>query len=183
MSSHDVVNAMAWLNQRIYMLGAAEHSPSIDWLLERARAAVIRYGVTNVVIDPYNELEASRPDKLTETEFVSQLISKCKKFAKHHGCTVWMIIHPTKLRADSNGKEPVPGLYDLAGSARWRNKADAGLVVYRDLEKDCTFLISKKIRRQPMCGRPGSVKLNFIGADRRFCAVSDSYRTLGSEGK
>jgi twinkle protein len=94
-----------------------------------------------------------------------------------------MIIHPTKLRADSDGKEPVPGLYDLAGSAHWRNKADAGLVVYRDFEKDCTFLISKKIRRQPMCGRPGSVKLEFIGADRRFRAIPDSYRTLGSEGK
>lgn len=183
MSSQDVVAALAWLNQRIYMLGAVEHTPSIDWLLERARAAVVRYGVTNIVIDPYNELEASRPDKQTETEFVSQLISKCKKFAKHHGCTVWMIIHPTKLRADSDGKEPVPGLYDLAGSAHWRNKADAGLVVYRDFEKDCTFLISKKIRRQPMCGRPGSVKLEFIGADRRFRAIPDSYRTLGSEGK
>ncbi|MBX3583671.1 MAG: toprim domain-containing protein [Rhizobiaceae bacterium] len=181
MSSRDVSDAMAWLNERVFMLGAVEHTPSIDWLLERARAAVIRHGVSNIVIDPYNELEASRPDKLTETEFVSQLISKCKKFASHHGCTVWMVIHPTKLKAPDGGREPVPGLYDLAGSAHWRNKADAGLVVYRDFEKDCTFLIAKKIRRQPMCGRPGSVKLEFIGAARRFHAVPDSYRTLGSE--
>lgn len=180
-SEEDLGLALAWLNERIYLLGAVEHTPTVDWLLERARAAVIRYGVTNVVIDPYNELEASRPERQTETEFVSQLISKCKRFAKHHACTVWMVIHPTKLRAADDGKDPVPGLYDLAGSAHWRNKADAGLVVYRDFEKAVTFVISKKIRRQPACGRPGSVKFNFIGTDRRFQEVAYSYNSLGSE--
>lgn len=181
MTEADVSSALVWLNEHIYLLGAVEHTPTIDWLLERARAAVIRYGVSNVVIDPYNELEASRPDKQTETEFISQLISKCKRFGTHHQCTVWMIIHPTKLRPGENGKDPVPSLYDLAGSAHWRNKADAGIVVYRDYGKSLTFLIAKKIRRQPMCGSPGSVKLQFIGADRRFSPIPDSYERLGSE--
>lgn len=84
-----------------------------------------------------------------------------------------MIIHPTKLRPGENGKDPVPSLYDLAGSAHWRNKADAGIVVYRDYGKSLTFLIAKKIRRQPMCGSPGSVKLQFIGADRRFSPIAE----------
>jgi twinkle protein len=181
MTERDVADALAWLNQRIFLLGAVEHTPSIDWLLERARAAVVRYGVTNVVFDPYNEVEASRPEKQTETEFVSQLISKCKRFAKHHGCTVWMIIHPTKLKSQEDGKDPVPGLYDLAGSAHWRNKADAGLVVYRDYEKDATFVISKKIRRQPICGRPGSVRFQFVGIDRRFNEFEGTYTPLGKE--
>jgi twinkle protein len=181
MTEREVMIAMAWLNERIFLLGAVEHTPSIDWLLERARAAVIRYGVKNIVIDPYNELEASRPERQTETEFVSQLISKCKRFAKHHECTIWMVIHPTKLRGGEDGKDPIPGLYDLAGSAHWRNKADAGLVVYRDYEKAATFVISKKIRRQPMCGRPGTVRFEFIGADRRFKDVPNSYMVLGRE--
>lgn len=181
LTKQDVQDAMRWLNERIYLLGAVEHTPSIDWLLERARAAVIRYGVTNVVFDPYNEIEASRPEKLTETEFVSQLISKCKRFAKHHECTVWMVIHPTKLKPGEDGKDPVPSLYDLAGSAHWRNKADAGLVVYRDYANDATFVISKKIRRQPICGRPGAVRFEFVGADRRLKDIPDSFQTLGSE--
>lgn len=181
MSADDVAVALAWLNDRIFLLGAVEHTPTIDWLLERARAAVVRHGVTNLVIDPYNELEASRPERQTETEFVSQMISKLKRFAAHHSCTVWMIIHPTKLRTGDDGKEPMPGLYDLAGSAHWRNKADAGIVVYRDYEKAVTFVVSKKIRRQPMCGRPGAVKFSFIGTDRRFQDIEGSYQALGSE--
>ncbi|MDX0144060.1 toprim domain-containing protein [Sinorhizobium meliloti] len=181
MSPHDVTNALHWLQERVFLLGTIEHTPSIDWLLERARAAVIRHGVRNIVFDPYNEIEASRPDKLTETEFVSQLISKCKRFGKLHDCTIWMVIHPTKLKATEDGKDPVPNLYDLAGSAHWRNKADAGLVVYRDYAREATFVISKKIRRQPMCGMVGSVKFQFVGIDRRFEAIPESYQALGKE--
>ena len=181
MSEDEVIAAMLWLRERVFLLGTVEHTPSIDWLLERARAAVIRYGVSNIVFDPYNEIEASRPDNLSETEFVSQLISKCKRFGKLHDCTVWMVIHPTKLRSSEDGKEPVPNLYDLAGSAHWRNKADAGIVVYRDYSKDQTFVISKKIRRQPMCGNVGSVRFEFIGHDRRFEQIPNSYQPLGRE--
>lgn len=181
MSPGDVQNAMLWLQERVFLIGTLEHTPSIDWLLERARAAVIRYGVTNIVLDPYNEIEASRPSTLTETEFVSQLISKCKRFGKLHDCTVWMVIHPRKLGGVVDGREPVPQLYDLAGSAHWRNKADAGIVVYRDYLKGVTFVISQKIRRQPMCGNVGSIKLQFVGADRRFEQIPDSYQPLGRE--
>ncbi|OWK26275.1 hypothetical protein AJ87_02795 [Rhizobium yanglingense] len=38
MTEDELVTAMAWLNERIFLLGAVDHTPSIDWLLERARA-------------------------------------------------------------------------------------------------------------------------------------------------
>src|SRR5690606_12767511 len=129
----------------------------------------------------YNELEAGRSPHQTETEFVSQLISKCKRFAKMHEVTVFMVAHPTKIANPTGGKEPMPGLYDIAGSAHWRNKADAGIVVYRDYEERCTYVISRKIRRQPICGAPGMVKFWFMGASRRFDPQLGSYQTLGEK--
>lgn len=36
--------------------------PNIDWVLTKAKAAVQRYGVNGLVIDPYNELDHQRPD-------------------------------------------------------------------------------------------------------------------------
>lgn len=181
MSEEDLEMAMAWLNERIFFIGSLDDTPTIDWILDRARAAVLRYGIKHVLIDPYNEVEASRPPHQTETEFVSQLISKCKHFAKHHDVTVWMIVHPTKLRSkDDDGKDPVPGLYDLSGSAHWRNKADAGLVVYRDDQEQKTWVISRKIRRQPICGSPGAVAFTFNGSDRRFQVQSGSYERAGA---
>jgi twinkle protein len=181
MDQEDLHTALAWVRERVAFIDAGEHTPSADWVLERARAAVLRHGINALIIDPYNELEAGRSPHQTETEFVSQLISKCKRFAKVHEVTVFMVAHPTKIANPSGGKEPMPGLYDIAGSAHWRNKADAGIVVYRDYEERCTYVISRKIRRQPICGQPGMVKFWFMGISRRFDPQLGSYQTLGEK--
>jgi twinkle protein len=120
--------------------------------------------------------------EVTETEFVSQLISKFKRFAKAHDVAVFMVAHPTKISSQGQmgGKEPLPGLCDVAGSAHWRNKADAGIVVYRDFDEGHTLVLARKIRRQPTCGEPGSVKFGFISAERRFTAFPDSFASAGS---
>ena len=184
MTPKELSDAMAWVRDRFVFINAKDHTPAIDWVLDRAKAAVIRQGVRHLIIDPYNEIEASRPTKLTETEFISQFISKCKRFAAHHDVTVWIIVHPTKIRAaPGESREPIPTLYDLAGSAHWRNKADAGLVVYRDYARNQTLVISKKIRFQPRCGEPGTVKMEFDGACRRFEEVPGTYARLGTSAE
>jgi twinkle protein len=184
MSEGDLQSALAWTRSHVCFIDSREHTPTLDWVLEKARAAVLRHGIQGLIIDPYNELEAGRPPQMTETEFVSQLISKCKRFAKVHDVTVFMVAHPTKLngnfgRRDDDGKEPMPGLYDIAGSAHWRNKADAGLVVYRDFEGGRTIVASKKIRRQPICGHPGAVVFSFLGSQRIFAEIPGSYQPEG----
>lgn len=35
--------------------------PSINWVLDLAKAAVLRHGIRGLVIDPYNELDHQRP--------------------------------------------------------------------------------------------------------------------------
>lgn len=184
MSEDELHSALAWTRSHVCFIDSQEHTPTLDWVLDKARAAVLRHGIQGLIIDPYNELEAGRPPQMTETEFVSQLISKCKRFAKTHDVTVFMVAHPTKLngntgRRDDDGKEPMPGLYDIAGSAHWRNKADAGLVVYRDFEGGRTIVASKKIRRQPVCGHPGAVVFSFLGPQRIFSEVTGSYQPEG----
>lgn len=180
MSEAELRDAMAEVRENFLFLDTKDHTPSIDWILERARAAVLRYGIRGLIIDPYNEVEAGRPPQMTETEFVSQLISKCKRFAKVHDVTVFMVVHPTKINSQGLTKETMPGLYDLAGSAHWRNKADAGLIVYRDFEEQCTVVASKKIRRQPICGTPGIVKFVFLASERVFDAIPGSFTAMGA---
>jgi twinkle protein len=177
LSEFELQETLGWVQDRFAFIDAADHTPSIDWILERARAAVLRKGIRGLIIDPFNEVEASRPDRMTETEFVSQLISKCKRFGKVHEVAVFMVAHPKKIdTAPGSGKEPIPGLYDISGSAHWRNKADAGLAVYRDFDERCTYLVSHKIRRQPICGAPGLVKFWFMTASRRFDPAAGSYQ-------
>lgn len=181
MSEAELLEAKDWVNRHFVFISSGDHTPTVDWVIERAKAAVVRYGIKHLIADPYNEFEAGRPSKQTETEFVSQFISKLKRFGRNHECTVWIVAHPTKMQRDPEGKYLVPGLYDISGSAHWNNKADAGIVVYRDYEDNSTLVLSKKIRRQPICGTPGGVKFAFVPHDRRFHEVRDSYQKLSSK--
>lgn len=180
MQECELQDAMEWVKRRFFFIGSADHTPTIDWVIERARAAVIRHGINHLIVDPYNELEASRPRGHTETEFVSQLISKLKRFARHHEVTVWLVAHPAKPQRQADGSYNIPSLYDISGSAHFNNKADAGLVVFRDYEAKKTLVIAKKIRRQPVCGMPGSIELMFINNERRFKDLPDSYQQLSA---
>jgi twinkle protein len=72
-----------------------------------------------------------------------------------------MVAHPRKIQKDANGQEPPPGLYDISGSAHWRNKADAGVVVHRDFERNVTQVFVKKVREQPHCGQIGKAEFVF----------------------
>jgi twinkle protein len=38
-----------------------DNLPSINWVLDLSKAAVLRHGVRGLVIDPYNELDNQRP--------------------------------------------------------------------------------------------------------------------------
>ena len=33
----------------------------------------------------------------TETEYVSQILTKIKRFAQHHSCHVWFVAHPRQV--------------------------------------------------------------------------------------
>lgn len=171
MTHRELREAIDWLDQRFTFIRATDAAPTIDWLIERFRWCAIRRGVNGIVIDPYNEIEASRSRDQTETEFVSLLISKLKRFAASHGATVFMVVHPTKLKRGDDGQEPVPTLYDLSGSAHWRNKADSGVVIHRDFAADRTCVYVRKIREQPSHGTIGTAELVFDHRLRRLVGI------------
>lgn len=141
-----------------------EESATIDWILERARSAVRQYGINGLVIDPYNEIEHSIPPGMTETNYISQLLTKVRKFARNHAVHVWFVAHPSKPQKSSDGKYNAPSLYDISGSANWLNKADMGIVVHRpkfgEYHNDITEIHIRKVR-QKKNGQPGVVEFRY----------------------
>jgi twinkle protein len=167
MSETDLLRAIQWCEDYFYLIRTEDESPTIDWILTAAKAAVLRHGVKGLILDPYNEIEHKRPANMSETEYVSQLLGKVKRFAQNHGCHVWFIAHPAKLYAD-NGKAPVPTLYDISGSAHWANKADFGVVVHRpDLHQPVTEIHVRKVRSKAF-GKIGKVALQYDRATGRY---------------
>lgn len=133
MTLDEVRQANAWASDHFSFILPEE--TSIDHILTLARVEVYRRGIKGLVIDPWNELEHARPRHQTETEYIGEALIKFRRFARHHNVHLWIVAHPTKMRREDNGagKEPIPGLWDISGSANFRNKADVGISVWRDL--------------------------------------------------
>ncbi|SHH03768.1 DnaB-like helicase C-terminal domain-containing protein [Bradyrhizobium erythrophlei] len=133
----------------------------LDFILDRAAAAVFRDGVKVLLIDPWNELEHNRPMNISLTEYVGKAIKKMKRFAKQFGVCVIVVAHPTKLDLKS-----VPTLYNISDSAHWYNKADLGIVVHADQERIAEApnerqVIIAKVRLKRIAGLTGIVDLSF----------------------
>ena len=132
MTDVDVARIEDWLEDRLILLvsDAEDQAPTLDWILERARLTVLRDGVTDLLIDPWNEVEHQR-GALSETEYVGRSLQRLRSFAARHGVNVWIVAHPTKQQAAKpGGKIDPPGMYEISGGANWANKADLGITVH-----------------------------------------------------
>ena len=164
MSPDELTEGLAWCADKFWwIMPANDDSWTIDRILTAAGQLTLRHGIRGLVIDPWNELESLRPDKLSETEYISKSLKSIKAFARQRRVHVWVVIHPTKMYRDKEGKYPVPTLYDCAGSSHWRNKADNGIVVSRDLsgeDRNVVEIHVQKIRFRDV-GKPGMAQLYY----------------------
>jgi twinkle protein len=120
--------------------------PTVERILELADVLVYREGIKGLVVDPWNELDHSRPNGMTETEWVSQSLSRLRNWGRARGVMVVLVAHPTKLQKDKDGGYPVPTMYDISGSANFANKADVGLSVWRNPLTDSPEVHIQKVR-------------------------------------
>lgn len=163
MSPDEFEEGKQWLNETFHLIRCDDDClPSIDWVLNLAKAAVLRHGVRGLVIDPYNELDHQRPSNQTETEYVSQILTKIKRFAQHHSCHVWFVAHPKQLQ---NWNGAPPNMYDISGSAHFINKCDNGIVIHRNRDPDAgpidVVQVSMKKVRNKVIGTIGDAFLTY----------------------
>lgn len=177
MNEQELRQGAAWVRDHFHFMQFADDAPTIDAILDAARGAVRRYGIKGLVIDPYNEIEHKRPAAMTETEYVSEMLGKVKRFAQNHDVHVWFVAHPAKMMKDQSGKRFIPGLYDISGSANWVNKADIGIVVHREPEKKPpqTEIHIRKVRFRP-AGQLGTVMLNYDKKTGRYSDPAEMRR-------
>ena len=148
--------------------------PTVEGLIERLKSIVKRRGIRGVVLDPWNEIDHTRTGGLSETEYISQSLSKLRAFARSHGVHLWIVAHPTKLQKEQDGSYPVPTPYDVAGSALWRNKADYCIAVWRNTAAGTSAVEVhvQKVRKKSV-GRVGMATLSY---DR----VTGQYRDMAA---
>lgn len=159
--------AATWLNRHFTFI--LPDAPSIEAILNVAKALVLRKGIRGLVIDPWNEIEHGRAAHQTETEYISLALTQIRRFARTYGVHIWLVAHPAKLYKEANGKYPVPTPYDISGSAHWRNKADNCITVWRDqsIETRNVEIYVQKVRHK-ITGKTGVADLTYDPVSGRY---------------
>tara|TARA_R110000744_G_scaffold4565_4_gene16451 strand:- start:2301 stop:3839 length:1539 start_codon:yes stop_codon:yes gene_type:complete len=169
MNDSEFIESLDFCDEHFYWIRAEDNAPTVDWCLNTATAAVSRYpNLRGLVLDPWNEFSHRRPSAMTETEYIGQQLGTIKRWAAMHGCHVWLVAHPAKVRRNYDGStSPLDG-YSISGSANFYNKADCLLLVERDFtagSRDVRVHV-KKIRHRAS-GQVGVIELKYD----RSCGV------------
>lgn len=172
MSEAQKAAADKWIDESfVFIAPSEEQDATLEWVLERMATAVIRYGVKLIIIDPWNELDHTKPKELTLTEYTGAAIKEFKKFAKKYLCHVMVVAHPAKMKRDKDGEYPIPTLYDISDSAHWYNKSDLGIVVYRGGDGDIVRIAKSKYHLE--IGKPGDVDVKYDPNNGRYMVIDN----------
>jgi len=166
-----LANVDRWISDNFVFIDhdaqGGDEDITLEWILERAADAVLRYGVRILVIDPWNEVEHAKDQRESMTEYVNRALRQLKKFGQRYGLAVFVVAHPTKDVA-KDGKSRVPTLYDIADSSAWFNKPDIGIIIDRpNAHSDETMIYVKKVRFEGT-GEKGAVKMRFDRETSRY---------------
>jgi len=164
----EVERGLEWVNDHFFFLHQKDGSlTEIDDIISRIKIAVLRYGVRGVIIDPYNFISKSTKD-MSETDWVSEMLTKLKLLATQLEIHIWFVAHPTKMQRGQDGKIMVPGGYDISGSANWFNKTDNGITVHRTKESPTIAEIHVWKIRFAWLGKMGNTKLSYNTVTTRY---------------
>lgn len=162
----ELTDANNWIEENFMFISPShdDEQHDIDWLIERASAAVIRHGIRVLLVDPWNEIEHLRAKGEQVTDYVGRAIQALKRFGRDFDCLVIVVAHPTKEGAKKKAEDL--SLYDVSDSAHFANKADLGVVMIR--QEGLSRVLIRKVRFQPDTGRPGDLDLSYDPALRLF---------------
>lgn len=177
-TKEQLADGIEWVLDHFTFLDGVDESVTLDSIFKAVEDQRATRPVDGVLIDPWNELESTRPDKMTETDFIGLCLKRCRMFARKHEIAFWIVAHPFKMRKDpKTGDYPVPTIYDISGSAHWYNKADNAIVVYRDFAANLTRIIVEKIKFK-YYGKKGEVEMKYDPASGRLneAQTADHFR-------
>lgn len=133
-SKGEIMQFHNWANQKLYLT-----SPEVgeyanwDWLFDKFKEQLISFGINIFVVDAWNKVEFN--NNKPERENIGRTLSRLTQFAQQNNVLIIVIAHPTKMKRE-NGVYESPTLYDVSGSADFRNQTHDGFCIYRYFEND-----------------------------------------------
>jgi twinkle protein len=127
-----------WANERIYLTDVSDGEfPTWDWLFDKFKEQMFNFGIDIFVIDAFNKVLL--PKGQNKIDAINEVLTKLTSFAKTNNVFIFLIAHPTKMQKnEKTGLLNTPTLYDVSGSADFRNQTHNGYTIYRYFGDDVT---------------------------------------------
>lgn len=146
-SKDDIEMYADFFDEHFKFLEVDKNELTVDHLIMKAQEMVGRYGINCFVLDNWSFVELKMPKYGdSRTNHIGDSLTKFKIFKEKFKCAVIIVAHTRKLSKDSNGNVDVAGMYDIAESAHFANKADNVIVVYRNFQTGLVDVYTKKVR-------------------------------------
>jgi hypothetical protein len=174
----DYDNAIEFIQKHFFFIPATEDSVNVENILSTVHDLLSREKIDGLLLDPWNDIEADTEAFENETLYIGKSLSTIRKFSRKHNIVSWIVAHPTKLKKEKrdNGEweYPIPDLYSISGSANWYNKADNGIVIWRDFVNNTTKVIVQKIKFK-YYGGLGEVVLKYQTGSGNYLAHEEEF--------
>jgi twinkle protein len=169
-SKEEINQYREWSKEKIYLTHCDNGNlPTWDWLLEKFQEQMYSFGIDIFVIDAFNKVLLPKGNKLEQINIV---LTKLTHFAQSNNVLIFLVAHPTKMQKDESGAYGVPTLYDVSGSADFRNQTHNGFTVHRNFGSDTEepytefFNMKTKFNFQGNIGE--SIKLKYCIDNGRY---------------
>lgn len=168
-----------FISKHVFYVYPESIAPTPEYVKERFLELIIKEKISGCIIDPFNQMSnnyGARSDKYLET-----ILSDFSRFAQTNDIYFIIVAHPKVMHKPKDSQNyPEPDVFDIADGAMWNNKMDNILVYHRPNKGEdpaspiCT-LSSKKVRRQKIVGKPGTITFELSRAVRRFIFNGNDY--------
>lgn len=119
-----------WANEKLYFTSAENGDfPTWSWLFDKFKEQIYAFGIDVFVIDAFNKVMLDKGEEGKAA--IDSVLTRLTLFAQMHNCIIFLVAHPTKMKKDANGRYEIPSLYDVSGSADFRNQTHDGFSIYR----------------------------------------------------
>ena len=173
----DIERYKRWANERVYLTGVdTGEFPTWDWLFDKFKEQMYAYGVDIFVIDAFNKLEFS--EKGEERMLIRKVLTRLTSFAQMNNVVIFLVAHPTKMKKKEDGTFEIPTLYDVSGTADFRNQTHDGFTIHRtfdnEIQNGFTTFVNTKTKYQFQGEITGTVNFNYDRNNGRYYAFGSA---------
>ena len=144
----DISRYTEWANEKLYITAPDRGEVATwEWLIDKFKEQLYSYGINIFVIDAFNKVQMPQGNRL---ESINDILTKLTAFAQSNDVIIFLVAHPTKMKKkDNTDVYEMPTLYDVSGSADFRNQTHDGFTIHRHFgDEPCTEFASMKVKFQ-----------------------------------